>query len=265
MDGVKDVAEWVSAEITDLAEEGPGFTLFVTLFLLSVGVVLLLFGRRRDHVPELGIALLAGGLFAFASYANQVTVEVSEFESTLAVTQDLSGFSPHGHSMDGLSLRNKNLTGADLEEADLEGADLTYSTLREAILRDADLRDAQLFYATFLRADLQGADFSGANLEGAEISTPSIAGATWDGATVHDSTCWNVTFADLEALTPDESGQAVLETVIDAGLAPFGRGVLGRVCFRKEVGESVQASVPPDTDPILLCASEPFLTRETCS
>ena len=206
-----------------------------------------------------------GGLFAFASYANQVTIEVSEFKSTLAVTQDLTGFKPYGQSLEGLSLRYKNLQGADFADANLSGADLSFATLREANLQDADLPGAKLFYATFLRANLMDATLDGANLDSAKITTPSIAGATFAGATVNRNTCWNVTLSDVRSLSPDESGHAVLETVVNSELSPDADNILGRICYRREVGESIRALAPPESDPILICSSDPFLTRGDCT
>lgn len=126
-----------------------------------------------------------------------------DFRFRIAITEDLTGFSPpkdpgsdteildlselglRGKELPGSNLENVHLHGSDLVEANLfgsrmRGARLDMRTgaprtdLRAATLRGADLRNARLEGANLTEADLRGAfvhgaKFSGARLEWADL------------------------------------------------------------------------------------------------
>ncbi len=254
----------VSEKIFAWAGQGPGFSLTIMAVLLVSGAAVLAFGWRVDHLPELGVGLIVGGLFALASYANQVTVQISDFRSSLAVSDNLTGFESNGYDLRGLNFAGKTLRAAELPGENLTGANFKYADLREANLRDALLHDTIFFYATFLRADLTDSEFIEADLQGAKITTTSVAGAKFTRAKVHGSTCWNVTMSDLAALTPDAAGSVVHDLVINSQLRTADGKTLGRVCERREVGSSIQDLAPTSEERVLICVNEPHLTRDEC-
>jgi hypothetical protein len=279
MDSVLEWLTGISGWVHEGAGRGPELALGAMAVLLLVGLTLLVIGWRRSardkdrptHLADLGIGLIVGGLFALASYANQVTVEISNFRSSLAQSQDLTGFVSNGRDLRGLNFSGKDLHAAGLNGEDLTGAKFKYAELQEAQLRNAILKKANFFYATFLRADLIDADFREANLYGAKITTQSLAdeagerAAILERAKVNANTCWNITFLDPATVVVDDAGQGILDVVLSAQLTPEDGRTLGRACYRREVGSSLQSKVPAAKEPIYVCVDFPHLTRDPCS
>ena len=218
------------------------------------------------HLAELGIALIVGGLFAFASYANQVTVEISNLKANVAVSPDLTGFAPNKHDLSGFIFSGKKMEAANLRRTNLVEAEFKYVNLEEAELEDADLRAANLFYAVLRQANLARADFRKADLQGAQIATTYIYGGKFAGAKVHDNTCWRIPLAVERTAEPTKQGQTVLDAVINGKLVPRDGMTLGRICSESVVGaKSGEAEkAPPDKQPIYICVDEPNLSRESC-
>jgi hypothetical protein len=257
------IDNWVDGVNGWASKQGPGLTLKLTVILLIVGIVLICLSGLSKTIGEIGVGLLVGALFGFTSYTNQVSVQTSDFKSSLNLTQDLSGFDPQGHSMRGMSLADKNFRGAELKHADLRSANLKYSDFREAVLRNAHLNNAALFYATFLRADLTNAHLDGADLQGAKISTPDLQGATMSKASVTRNTCWNIPLAEPSSGLPTAQGERLVNQIVNGRLESKD-GTLGRVCYKKEVGSSAQGAAPSQDNPIMICAEEPHLFFVEC-
>lgn len=205
-------------------------TIVVMIFLAVVGGILFVRGHAQSKEASLGATFLTGALFAAAAIAVQLGIEQSNFKTTVAVSSDLSGFDPNGHSLEGFNFSAKKLVGAQLDSADLEGANLALSDMADATLEGADLQGANLRYASAAHADFRGVDLRGADLEGAKFYRTALSTADLRRASVHRHTCF--TLGPPLGFDLDELLQKGLVST-DADFA-----VLGHECAPTEVRPS---------------------------
>ena len=110
----------------------PGFRWSITLTatVVAIGVAsataFFLVRSRVETLVEIGLAVIPGILFLIGSLLIQAAVDLNSFRSSIALTNDLSGFDPQGRSLDGL-----NFTKKKLHAANLNNASMVEATLRE--------------------------------------------------------------------------------------------------------------------------------------
>jgi uncharacterized protein YjbI with pentapeptide repeats len=120
------------------------------------------------------------------------------WRANVETAADIPGFSPAGHSLQGLNLSGKQLEDADLYKAVLTGVDLNDTDLRGAYLKKANLQGVDMIGANLATAELPKANLSGAQLQAARFDDASIWTAKfaefkngkWIRATASGSTCW---------------------------------------------------------------------------
>ena len=200
-------------------------TAVVAVLALLLGSVCFLFGN--GDTKNLGIGLLTGTVATAGLFAVQVSIERSKdnaeavakaqerkqeirqgkqtaeqtFQLSIALTSDLTGFDPRGHSLAGTYLSGKTLNSAHLDGAHLEHAQLRGTHLRQSQLTAAHLEGANLRDADLTQAILAGANLRGAHLEGAKFALAAIEQAkSLRGATVDQNTCWPRGFLQTIAL-----------------------------------------------------------------
>jgi hypothetical protein len=201
---------------------------FILLAAISATLGLILF--FAPNVPpkgrDLAVGLLTSCVATLAIFALQQYIETSaeaqnkqdaatvkrqektaaavaaeqSFHLSLALTSDLTGFNPEGHSMAGYYLSGKTFNSAQFRNANLHKAQLRGANLRNVDATGADLGGANLFYADLTGAILDGANLAQANLQSATLERADIEHArSLDGATVNAATCWPTGFLDTIA------------------------------------------------------------------
>jgi hypothetical protein len=160
--------------------------------------------RARSHLlGGVASALLSAGLIAVAILVltprtDEEAVEEALWRANVAVTHDLTGFDPHGHSLSDLSFANKILVGANFSGMSLEGVTLDYADLNGADLERTNLVEASLTGADLSTASLAGADLRRALLEGTKFDDAAVEGVrSLEGAVATPATCWPSGFLDL--------------------------------------------------------------------
>jgi uncharacterized protein YjbI with pentapeptide repeats len=217
-------------------------TLGIAILVGVVGLVLIVL-RRTDAIRrDLGISLLTGAFFTLAVFAlqlvNDVNTQEENFRLTVALSNDLSGFTTDRDSLAGMYLNSKTLDGADLRGKDLRGIKLRNAKLRGANLEGANLRGADLLGADLFEASLKNADLTGADLRGAKLEETHVFSSTLQGAKVNQATCWPRTFVNNTKNGLEQSGVVKTPTrTHDGGRLPPSRG---HAC---EVEEHDQAGV----------------------
>jgi uncharacterized protein YjbI with pentapeptide repeats len=217
------------------------FAVAVLLCSVVPGVYLWWPSRQKaSSRTDLGVALMAGAVIAFAVLGVQVLVddrvrsfaaereeeaEHRNLELQLALSNDLTGIRLDGQEFDGLHLYGKPLksaslvgttltrsvlSDADLTEAALDGADLSGTVaigaklgkalMNDARLPNAILRGADLTGAELERANLIGVDLVGAILKDARLVDADLRGAYLSSANLTNA---NLSGADLSTAEVD--------------------------------------------------------------
>jgi uncharacterized protein YjbI with pentapeptide repeats len=153
-----------------------------------------------------------------------------DFRFRIAITRDLTGFSPPRDPGDasqildlsGLGLRGKELAGSNLETVRLHGSDLVEANLSGSRMRGAKLGQLPDGPRTDLRAaTLRGADLRGASLSGANLTEADLRGAFVHGA---DFTAVRMEWADLRGVfcaeDTNERRVCTEDELIGMGLPP---------------------------------------------
>jgi uncharacterized protein YjbI with pentapeptide repeats len=224
----------------------------VALIIFAVAVVpgmFLWWPSRGERVSQsdLGVALVAGAIVAFAVLGLQALVEQRaqelaterevlaqhrNLELQLALSDDLTGIRLDGETLREIQLFGKKLVGASLVDANLAGSTLNRADLTEANLQrvnltgafmanvklrranltgaklpTAILRGAIADHATFYRADLRGADLVEADLGFAQLSGANLRGADLSSANLANA---DLTGANLRQAAYDEQTRFTL-------------------------------------------------------
>ena len=169
--------------------------------------------RETDALlRDLGISLLTGAFFTLAVFAlqlvNDVNTQEESFRLTVALSNDLSGFTTDRESLAGMYLNSKTLDGADLRGKDLSGI---------------KLRNAKPAAISTLLPPL---------------ITPSTTSSSRPGTPARRSTCWPRTFVNNKKVGLERAGVVKMPTrTHDGGQVEPSRG---HAC---EVNEHDQAGV----------------------
>jgi hypothetical protein len=217
------------------------FTLGIAILVGFVGLVLTVLRRTDAMLRDLGISLLTGAFFTLAVFAlqlvNDVNTQEESFRLTVALSNDLSGFTTDRDSLAGMYLNSKTLDGADLRGKDLSGIKLRNAKLRGANLEGANLRGADLLGADLFEASLKNADLTGADLRGAKLEETHVFSSTLQGAKVNEATCWPKPFVDNKKVGLDQVGVVMMTTrTHDGGQLPKSRGHVCQVDEHDQVG-----------------------------
>lgn len=158
-------------------------------------------------------ALLTAGIISLAFVllmprTDEEAVEEAVWRANVAVTHDLTGFDPHGHSLADLSFANKILVGANFSGMSLDGMTFDHADLNGADLERTNLTDASLTGADLSTASLAGADLRRTYLEGTRFDNAAVEGVrSLEGAMATPATCWPAGFLELtvaKGLKPGE-------------------------------------------------------------
>jgi Pentapeptide repeats (8 copies) len=191
-------------------------TLGIAILVGVVGLVMTVIRRTDALLRDLGISLLTGAFFTLAVFAlqlvNDVNTQEESFRLTVALSNDLSGFTTDRESLAGMYLNSKTLDGADLRGKDLSGIKLRNAKLRGANLEGANLRGADLLGADLFEASLKGADLTGADLRWAKLEETHVFSATLQEAKVNDATCWPRTFVNNKKGGLEQAGVVKMTT-----------------------------------------------------
>jgi uncharacterized protein YjbI with pentapeptide repeats len=218
------------------------FTLGIAILVGVVGLVLTVLRRTDALLRDLGISLLTGAFFTLAVFAlqlvNDVNTQEESFRLTVALSNDLSGFTTDRDTLAGMYLNSKTLDGADLRGKDLRGIKLRNAKLRGANLEGANLSGADLLGADLFQASLKNADLTGADLRWAKLEETHVFSSTLQRAKVNEATCWPSTFVNNKKVGLEQAGVVMMPTrTHDGGQLPPSRG---HAC---EVDEHDQAGV----------------------
>jgi uncharacterized protein YjbI with pentapeptide repeats len=168
---------------------------------------------RSQLLGGVASALLAAGLVALSLVllmprTDEEALEEAFWRANVAVTHDLTGFDPHGHSLSDLSFANKILVGANFSGMSLEAMTFDYANLNGADLERTNLVDASLTGADLSTASLAGADLRRAFLEGTRFDQAAVEGVrSLEGAVATPATCWPAGFLDLTVAQGLEPGE----------------------------------------------------------
>lgn len=216
------------------------FTLGIAILVGIAGLVLIVLRRNDATLRDLGISLLSGAFFTLAVFALQLVDDVNtqeeSFRLTVALSNDLSGFTTDRDSLAGMYLNSKTLDGADLRGKDLRGIKLRNAKLRGANLEGADLRGADLLGADLFEASLKNADLTDADLRWAKLEETHVFSSKLQRAKVNQATCWPRSFVNNKKDGLERAGVVMMPTrTHDGGRLPPSPG---HAC---EVGEHDQA------------------------
>jgi hypothetical protein len=191
-------------------------TLGLAILIGVIGVVLIMLRKPQgDKLRDLGISLLSGAFFTLAVFAlqlvNEVNTQEESFRLTVAMSNDLSGFTTDRPSLAGMYLNSKTLDGADLRGKDLRGIKLRRAKLRGANLEGANLRGADLLGADLFEASLKNANLSNADLRWAKLEETVVFTANLKDAKVNEATCWPRTFMNNNKRNGLEQAHVVMQ------------------------------------------------------